>query len=107
MLATRDVTPLSYRRDGAVSAALEQAGRRLLLRPGLLLAEPETMLTASGTPYGVFTPFWRALQAAPRRTLLAAPVQVPTPPHVLSAIGARGARPGQAPAAARGPAHAG
>ncbi len=84
VIATRDVTPLSYRRDSAVSAALEQAGRRLVLRPGLLLAEPETMRTASGTPYGVFTPFWRALQAAPRRTLLVAPVQVPTPSHVLA-----------------------
>ena len=67
VLATRDVTPFSHRRDQAVSAALERDGRRLRLQPGLLLAEPEAMLTAAGRPYSVFTPFWRALQQAPRR----------------------------------------
>ncbi len=79
VLASRDVTPLSHRRDAAVASALERDGRRLGLRPGLLLAEPETMLTAAGSPYSVFTPFWRALQAAPRRGVLAVPDRVPTP----------------------------
>jgi deoxyribodipyrimidine photo-lyase len=83
VLATRDVTPLSYRRDRAVATALERAGSRLALRPGLLLVEPERLLTAGGTPYGVFTPFWRALQTAPRRELLPAPEQIPTPPAAL------------------------
>ena len=36
VLASRDVTPLSHRRDAAVAAALERDGRRLGLRPGLL-----------------------------------------------------------------------
>ncbi len=79
VLASRDVTPLSHRRDAAVASALERDGRRLGLRPGLLLTDPETMLTAAGSPYSVFTPFWRALQAAPRRGLLAAPDRVPKP----------------------------
>lgn len=79
VLATRDVTPFSHRRDRAVSEALEADGRRLALRPGLLLTEPETMLTSGGGPYGVFTPFWRALQRASRRELLAAPSRVPSP----------------------------
>ena len=37
------------------------------------------MLTAGGRPYGVFTPFWRALQRMPRRTLSPAPTRIPTP----------------------------
>jgi deoxyribodipyrimidine photo-lyase len=82
VLATRDVTPFSHRRDQAVAAALERDGRRLLLQPGLLLAEPESMLTATGRPYSVFTPFWRALQHAPRRPMLPA-VGVIRPPADL------------------------
>ncbi len=85
VIASRDVTPWSHRRDSRVAASLELDGRRLALRPGLLLAEPETVLTGSGTPYGVFTPFWRALQRAPRRSLVPPPDRVPTtaaPPDV-------------------------
>jgi deoxyribodipyrimidine photo-lyase len=83
VMASRDVTPFSHRRDAAVATALAADGRRLLLQPGLLLAEPEAMLTAAGTPYGVYTPFWRSLGQAPRRTLLAAPDRIDTPPGVL------------------------
>ncbi len=84
VLASRDVTPLSHRRDAAVAAALEPDGRRLALRPGLLLAEPECVLTGAGAPYSVFTPFWRATQAAPRRFVLAAPDRVPTPAALVA-----------------------
>ena len=84
VLATRDVTPFSHRRDQAVSAALERDGRRLRLQPGLLLAEPEAMLTAAGRPYSVFTPFWRALQQAPRRPLLPAVGAIRTPADLLA-----------------------
>ena len=83
VLATRDVTPLSHRRDAAVSAALARDGRRLALRAGLLLAEPESVQTASGNPYAVFTPFWRALQALERRALQPAPSRIPSPRAVL------------------------
>jgi deoxyribodipyrimidine photo-lyase len=85
VLASRDVTPFSHRRDAAVAAALEGDGRRLLLQPGLLLVEPETMLTTAGSPYAVFTPFWRSLQQASRRGLVPAPTRIETPPHVLDA----------------------
>jgi deoxyribodipyrimidine photo-lyase len=37
--------------------------------PGNLLYEPEAITTASGTPFRVFTPFWRACRAAPRPRL--------------------------------------
>ena len=80
--ATRDVTPYSHRRDAEVAAALARDGRRLKLRAGLLLAEPEAVSTAAGAPYGVFTPFWRALQGLPRRPLLPAPDKIPAPSGV-------------------------
>ena len=59
--------------DRAVGAALEADGRKLALRPGLLLMEPERLHTAAGKPYAVFTPFWRALRPADRRRNLEAP----------------------------------
>jgi deoxyribodipyrimidine photo-lyase len=79
VLASRDVTSYAHRRDAAVAAALAHERRRLALRSGLLLAEPETMLTVGGGPYGVFTPFSRALERHPRRTPLTAPTRIPTP----------------------------
>ncbi len=85
VLATRDVTPFSHRRDQAVAAALERDGRRLRLQPGLLLAEPESMLTAAGRPFRVFTPFWKALQQVSRRPLLPAMGAIHTPADLLVA----------------------
>jgi deoxyribodipyrimidine photo-lyase len=38
-----------------------------------LLAEPWTVTTDAGTPYRVFTPFWRAAQERPFRELVEAP----------------------------------
>jgi deoxyribodipyrimidine photo-lyase len=79
VLASRDATPFSYRRDRAVAVALERDGRRLLLQPGLLLSEPEQMLTSAGRAYAVFAPFWRALQQGQRRRLLPSVADIPTP----------------------------
>jgi deoxyribodipyrimidine photo-lyase len=83
VLASRDVTSFGHRRDRAVSEALARDGRRLALRPGLLLVEPEQLLTEAGRPYRVFTPFWRALQGAERRTVLPAPATIPPPPESI------------------------
>ncbi len=80
VIASRDVTPFSYRRDIKVRAALHSDGRQLILRPGLLVTEPGDILAASGDPYAVFTPFWRALKRAPRRALLDAPTRIPGQP---------------------------
>lgn len=78
VLATRDVTPFSYRRDLAVDNALRGEGRELLLRSGTTLVEPEDMLSGAGKPYGVFTPFWRTLQRAPRRAVRPTPTAIQT-----------------------------
>jgi deoxyribodipyrimidine photo-lyase len=90
VLATRDVTPFSHRRDRAVHLALERDGRTLHLRPGLLLVEPEDLLTAEGTAYSVFSPFWRSLQRMPRRTPLDAPASIPPLPDGLDRLGPAG-----------------
>lgn len=79
VLASRDLTPYSHRRDRDVAAALERDGRRLVLEPGIVLVEPEELMTPNGTPYAVFSPFWRALQKAARREVLAAPDRIETP----------------------------
>jgi deoxyribodipyrimidine photo-lyase len=83
VLASRDVTPYSHRRDRAVAVALERDGRTLHLRGGLLLTEPETLVTGAGRPYSVFTPFWRKLERAPRRSVLLAPDAITTPPELV------------------------
>jgi deoxyribodipyrimidine photo-lyase len=82
VLASRDVTRFAHQRDGAVAVALAREGRRLVMRPGLLLVEPETLLTADREPFRVFTPFWRALERQPRRMSLTAPTRVPTPARI-------------------------
>ncbi len=47
---------------------------------GSLLFEPWTVTTGAGTPYAVFTPFWRACQAMPApRAPLPEPREVPAP----------------------------
>ncbi len=47
-------------RDGFAAAGIE-----LKRYPGTLLHEPEEITTGSGTPFKVFTPFWRACNRAP------------------------------------------
>jgi deoxyribodipyrimidine photo-lyase len=83
VFASGDVTPYARTRDAAVAKALEADRRRLALREGLLLADPERMRTGAGAPYTVFTPFWRKLQQQSRRTVLPAPTAVPTPAALL------------------------
>lgn len=97
VLASGDVTPYAQARDAAVSSALEHDGRDLALREGLLLADPERVRTGAGTPYTVFTPFWRKLRVEPRRALLSAPTTVPTAPDLRGASPTLDAGPAPAP----------
>jgi deoxyribodipyrimidine photo-lyase len=51
---------------GRVAAALRAAGvEPVVVRSANLLHEPGSVLTRSGTPYAIFTPFWRACLARP------------------------------------------
>jgi deoxyribodipyrimidine photo-lyase len=87
VLATRDVTPFSHRRDAAVHDALQRDRRPLHLRPGLLLVEPEDLLTSEGSGYTVFSPFWRSLQKRSLRRPLDAPASIPPLPDGLTRAG--------------------
>lgn len=59
----------SYGAAGTMEAALAEAlnaeGVTLRRFSGNLLFEPETIATGQGTPFRVFTPFWRACLASP------------------------------------------
>ncbi len=61
--AGRLYEPWARRRDEAVSAALQGAGRRLVLHTSSLLHEPHRIRTGQGKPYSVYSPFSRALFA--------------------------------------------
>lgn len=57
---TGEVTPFGRRRDAAVARALAGAGVGWRPRGTPYAVAPGTVLTGSGTPYQVFTPFARA-----------------------------------------------
>jgi len=50
--------------DTRVKTRLREGGREAHSFAGSLLFEPWTIRTGQGTPYSVFTPFWRACNAA-------------------------------------------
>jgi deoxyribodipyrimidine photo-lyase len=54
--------PPARARDDALSAELARGGVEVRTFNASLLAEPGSVLTGSGEPYKVFTPFWRALR---------------------------------------------
>ncbi len=59
---TRGYEPGAQRQSGALETALAKQGIGLTQHSGRLLIEPEKLATKSGTPFKVFTPFWRAVQ---------------------------------------------
>ena len=64
--------------DTAIKTRLRDDGLEVSSFAGSLLYEPWTIATGQGTPYSVFTPFWRACQAAPPPR---APVDAPEAIH--------------------------
>ena len=58
----RDYTPFSRRRDAAVAAA---TGPPIETYDGNVVRAPETVMTGGGTPYRVFTPYYRAWSKTP------------------------------------------
>ena len=73
------VEPAVAARDGRVSAALRRRGVEVERTAGNLLFAPDAIRTRSGGPFRVFTPFWKACQAAP------APSEAPEAPRRLRA----------------------
>lgn len=97
VLVSRDVGPWARARDHRVATALADEGRVLRARAGLLLAEPESIATADGRPFTVFSPFWRALSRADRRAPLVAPTVIPFADIAPGTIPAAGPPPADLP----------
>jgi len=75
VFATGDVGGWARRRDGEVAAALAAGGRRLVLVSSPFAVAPGRILSGSGRPYQVFTPFSRAWAAAGHPE----PIDIPAP----------------------------
>jgi deoxyribodipyrimidine photo-lyase len=67
--ASRDI-------DARIKTALRAQGVEVESFAANLLVEPWTVTTEQGSPYRVFTPFWRAAQQRPFRELVTAPRQI-------------------------------
>ncbi|MDA8620624.1 deoxyribodipyrimidine photo-lyase [Luminiphilus sp.] len=74
---SRQYQPWAAELERTLRDALQLQGISLKRYPGTLLHEPENIATGSGTPFKVFTPFWRACGKAP-------PPQQPLPIPPLS-----------------------
>jgi deoxyribodipyrimidine photo-lyase len=72
--------PASIARDAAVKAALRAAGLAVASFNTALLHEPWEVQTRGGTPFQVFTPFWRQCLSLPEPAApLPAPTALPAP----------------------------
>lgn len=78
--ATRRVEPAAREAEVEVRRALAAAGAELRLFAGDGLHAPDRLRNATGGPYRVFTPFWKALAALPAPAGLSpAPTALPAP----------------------------
>ncbi len=81
----RDYTPLARRRDTRVSAALRDAGVEVDAQRDAYIREPGEVLTGTGGPYTVFTPFKRAWLGLPNDwSPTTAPPALRAPPDLAS-----------------------
>ena len=60
VFANADYEPYASARDGEVAGQLAQQGRRLLLSKDQVIFEKSEVMTGSGTPFSVFTPYRNA-----------------------------------------------
>ena len=77
-----DVSGFAMARDRRVSAAMEDAGVKIVRHPGLFVADVGKPRTKGGKPYAVFSPFWRAWAKLERREVHGAPRTLALPPGV-------------------------
>jgi deoxyribodipyrimidine photo-lyase len=77
---TEDASPWANRRDQRVSAALVADGFVAHPHPGsYIVADPGEIVSGKGTPYTVYSPFFKAWKEVPRRPLEDPPSQVRCP----------------------------
>ena len=88
MHASSAVEPRAMAVEQAVRDALQRDGVELVLHRSNEWLSPHEILTGGGTPYKVFTPFWRQFQARfqPRQPV-APPPSVPPLPDGIAATG--------------------
>jgi deoxyribodipyrimidine photo-lyase len=83
--------PMLQARDARVQAGFEARGIAVKRSNANLLVEPWQIQTGSGTPYKVFTPFWRnvsaALSVAPASPKPSCLFNFEYPGHALDALG--------------------
>ena len=70
---SRELTPYGRLRDQAVADALASVGIDLRATSGVLVHEPEEVVTGGGRPYAVFSPFLRRWESLALRDVLPAP----------------------------------
>jgi len=79
VVMAEDVTPRARGREVTLRDALAEVGTRLDTTPGVTIVPPDVVRTGSGTPYQVFTPYWRAWRDAPRRAEAPVPGLITVP----------------------------
>ncbi len=83
----RRYEPDLIKRDTSLKRDLSEAGIRVVSQPGNVLMEPWKIETGSGTPYRVFTPFWKALREKVGPGFLEpAPERIPLPGKLPEAL---------------------
>jgi deoxyribodipyrimidine photo-lyase len=83
VVVSRDYAPAGRARDRVVAARLARAGIAFRARCGLLIHEPEDVVTADGRPFTRFAPFHRRWRSLPIRIVEPAPTSIPTTPRVF------------------------
>jgi deoxyribodipyrimidine photo-lyase len=83
VFVTEDFGPYGARRDDAVAGALAAAGRQLVAVGTPYAVAPGVLRTGSGTPFKVFTPYYRAWRAHGAD----APLPVPDDPAWARGVG--------------------
>ncbi|MDQ6606575.1 MAG: DNA photolyase family protein [Actinomycetota bacterium] len=79
-----DVGSFARGRDSRIAHALAEEGIEAVLHPGIFAVDNlHEIRTGAGTPYTVFTPFYRSWLAQPRRELAPTPRTLPPLPSKL------------------------
>jgi deoxyribodipyrimidine photo-lyase len=80
-----DAGPFARARDARVSDALRRAGIEAITHPGVFAVDDlQEIRTAGGSPYTVFTPFYRSWTRSPRRQVERAHRSLPALPAGVS-----------------------
>ncbi|MEO8431681.1 MAG: deoxyribodipyrimidine photo-lyase [Acidobacteriota bacterium] len=77
--ANMEIGPYPEARDREAAGAVASAGARFRLFGDALLVEPDALLSGTGEPYAVYSPFARSWEAAVKRPPSPAPSRLGTP----------------------------